>query len=55
MDSSAGLDQWPTNTSDRHAGGILNGLFNDGHVETLVVDEIDPRVPSQYEKWWKPQ
>ena len=55
MDSSAGLDQWPTNTSDRHAGGILNGLFNDGHVETLVIDEIDPRVPSQYEKWWKPQ
>jgi len=55
MDLSAGLDQWPTNTSDRHAGGILNGLFNDGHVETLVIDEIDPRVPSQYEKWWKPQ
>jgi len=55
LDSAVGLDQWTANTSGRHSGGILNALFNDGRVETVAIDDVDPRVPSQYEKWWKPQ
>jgi len=55
MDSPVGLDQWTANTKDRHSGGVLNVLFNGGHVETVVIDEIDPRVPSRYEKLWKPE
>ena len=55
MDTPVGLDQWTANTAGRHSGGVLNVLFNGGHVETVVIDDIDPRVPSQYEKCWKPQ
>jgi len=55
IDSSVGLDQWTSNTTGRHSGEILNVLFNGGHVESRVIDELDPRVSSQYEKWWRPE
>ena len=55
LDSAVGLDQWTSNTTGRHSGGVLNVLFNGGHVKTLVIDEVDPRVPTQHEKWWMPQ
>ena len=37
-----------------HPGGIVNVLFQGGHVKTMRADEIDPTIPAQQNLWWRP-
>jgi prepilin-type processing-associated H-X9-DG protein len=46
-------DYWPQRVGDRHVR-LTNLLHVDGHVSTLAPDEVDPRVPSLHEAFWRP-
>lgn len=50
-----GRDNWATQVARRHPGDVVNTLFNGGHVQPVVIDTIDPRVPSSHDRWWKPE
>lgn len=47
------LSLWDTNIAPRHSG-VLNVLFHDGHVETRLPSEIDPRDAVLLKENWLP-
>ena len=51
--NAPGRGTWTTNVAPRHYG-TLNVLFADGHVDTVLPDEIDPRVSSIHNTLWNP-
>jgi prepilin-type N-terminal cleavage/methylation domain-containing protein/prepilin-type processing-associated H-X9-DG protein len=46
-------DFWDRMVAPRHFK-TLNVLFVDGHVDSRVADEIDPRIPTIHEELWWP-
>jgi prepilin-type processing-associated H-X9-DG protein len=46
-------DVWEDEVAPRHMGA-LNVLFWDGHVETHLPSDIDPRVNEIHELRWRP-
>jgi prepilin-type N-terminal cleavage/methylation domain-containing protein/prepilin-type processing-associated H-X9-DG protein len=43
---------WSQHARPRHLG-VMNVLFNDGHVETKSVSAIDPGITANYNDLWK--
>jgi len=46
-------DIWPEQIAPRHHG-TLNVLFDGGHVKSMTADEIDPRISTLHDLYWKP-
>lgn len=46
-------DLWNLQVAPRHFG-VLNVLFVDGHVDTYVPEEIDPRIRKLHDDLWWP-
>lgn len=46
-------DFWPQRVGDRHVG-VANVLSVDGSVSAKVPGDIDPRIPSLHEAFWRP-
>jgi len=46
-------DFWDRMVAPRHFN-TLNVLFEDGHVDTRVPDDIDPRIPAIHDELWWP-
>ncbi|MEO2049522.1 MAG: type II secretion system protein [Pirellulales bacterium] len=47
------FDLWSEMSAPRHAG-MINVLFEDGHVDTFSPDVIDPRIQELHDKFWWP-
>ncbi|MGE3804906.1 MAG: DUF1559 domain-containing protein [Gemmataceae bacterium] len=45
-------DDWDKWMAPRHANAV-NVLFFDGHIETRMPADIDPRVPALQKQWWE--
>ncbi len=37
-----------------HPGGVINVLFQGGHVDTRRTADIDPTIQNQHDQWWLP-
>jgi len=49
-------EDWDLNVAPRHAGGTkVNVLFNNGAVQPLTPDAIDPDVIENDERYWSPE
>ena len=46
-------DYWDQLVAQRHFK-TLNVLFADGHVDSRVAEEIDPRIPEMHDGLWWP-
>lgn len=49
-----GTDNFWENVPGFHPGGIINVLHHGGHVNTMVVNDIDPTILEKHDLWWKP-
>lgn len=46
--------EWPDYVAPRHRG-VMNVLYEDGHVKTRRPDDVDPRVTATQNSLWKPE
>ncbi len=51
--NAADTGQWQDLVAPRHSR-TCNILFFDGHVESMIPDDIDPRDPNMHDQYWKP-
>jgi prepilin-type processing-associated H-X9-DG protein len=52
--ATANTLEWPDFVAPRHRG-VMNVLFEDGHVEKKRPNDLDPRVTSTQNSLWKPE
>ncbi len=52
--ASANALEWPDFVAPRHHG-LMNVLYEDGHVGKQKPDALDPRVSTSHNEYWKPQ
>jgi len=50
---ASATDIWPDQIAPRH-NGMVNVLFGDGRVDTMLPEAIDPRVTSIHDNLWRP-
>ncbi len=50
---AADLPRWPEFSAPRHRG-LMNVLFEDGHIGSRSADDIDPRLTAAQARWWTP-
>lgn len=50
-----GQDDFWDSVGRFHPGGLVNVLYNGGHVLTRRADDIDPTILELHDKWWRPE
>jgi hypothetical protein len=48
------FDFWPTDAAPRHHG-VLNVLYKNRTVQSLLHYDIDPRLTANYNQYWLPE
>jgi len=51
---ASAFDFWPTDAAPRHHG-VLNVLYKNRTVQSLLHYDIDPRLTGNYNKYWAPE